>query len=110
MQPLIRATWQLFPSIPGQDVCLISNSVVFCLGFVPHVMLLVNTVSYHSSTGNTIPSMGHWILDKQGSSSLIPDLQLEDTVLPSRTLRYTKLFFTPKYQILAVIRQVENSL
>lgn len=76
MQPLIRGTWQLFPSIPRQDVCLISNSMVFCLGFVPHVMLLVNTVSYHSSTGNTVPFMGHWILDKKGSSSLIPDLPL----------------------------------
>lgn len=116
MQPLIRATWQLFPSIPpfpGQDVCLISSSMVFCLGFVPHVMLLVNTVCYHSSTGNTIPvlpgSSPSWDTGSLTRKEVHPSFQ----TVSWRTLsslhkvwcpEIHKAVFCPKHQILAITK------
>lgn len=58
MQPLIIDTWQFFHSIPAsfsmQDVHLISNYLVFCLGFVQHEILVVNTACYLNSTGKTV--------------------------------------------------------
>lgn len=59
MQPLIIQTrGRFFHGIPAlfsmQDVHLISNYLVFCLGFVQHVILVVNTVCYLSSISKTI--------------------------------------------------------
>lgn len=58
MQPLIIDTWQFFHSIPAsfsmQDVHLISNYLVFCLGFVQHKILVANTACYLNSTGKTV--------------------------------------------------------